>query len=124
MFEVSVTGKFHATHQLCMPDGAREPPHTHPWRVTVTLVGPRLDETGVLVDFAELEPRLRSVLADLAERNLNEHPAFAERSPSAENVAVHVAEMLDDGIWAACGVRIQSVEVEEAPGCIARYLPQ
>jgi len=120
-YEVSVSGVFAAAHQLRLAGGALEPLHGHNWRVVVTLRGPRLDEFGLLVDFTKLRPRLDAVLAELHECCLNDSPSFAQRNPSAENVARHVCTQMSAGLPNA--VRLASVEVEEAPGCVARFYP-
>lgn len=119
MFEVSVTSSFSAAHQLRLPDGSAEPLHRHNWRVTVIYAGSVLDEMGVLVDFEVLRARLDRLLATLNDQNLNTLPAFAERNPTAENVALHIAERLAVELPAAAVLKC--VEVEEAPGCVARY---
>ncbi|MFQ5807512.1 MAG: 6-pyruvoyl tetrahydropterin synthase family protein [Phycisphaerae bacterium] len=121
MFEVSVSGRFAAAHQLRLSGGTLEPLHTHDWRVTVTFAGSKLDGTGVLLDFAEIQPRVDELLATLHDRRLNDLPAFARRNPSAENVALHIAEQLGQGL--PTGVRLRCVEVEEEPGRVARYRP-
>jgi 6-pyruvoyltetrahydropterin/6-carboxytetrahydropterin synthase len=122
MFEVSVSGRFIAAHQLRLPNGALEPPHYHDWRVVVTFSGRSLDGNGMLLDFNQIKPRLDDLLAIMFDRNLNELPTFATRSPSAENVAKHIAEQL--GGLLPEGVRLSCVEVEETSGCVARYLPE
>ncbi|MEP0846946.1 MAG: 6-carboxytetrahydropterin synthase [Phycisphaerae bacterium] len=121
MFEVSVSAWFAAAHRLRLPDGSFEPLHGHNWRVAVTCAGPKLDPMGVLIDFTRLKPRLDDLLRELHDRCLNELPAFRERNPSAENVALHLAESLTPHLPA--GAVVRSVEVEEAPGCVARYFP-
>jgi 6-pyruvoyltetrahydropterin/6-carboxytetrahydropterin synthase len=121
VFEVSVTSSFSAAHQLRLSDGSAEPLHRHDWRVTVTCAGSALDEAGVLVDFEVLRARLDKLLATLNDQNLNTLPVFAERNATAENVALHIAERLVVELPAAAVLRC--VEVEEAPGCVARYYP-
>lgn len=121
MFEASVSGSFIAAHRLRLPSGALEPAHHHNWRVTVTFAGRELDQRGVLVDFGEIKSRLDGLLAILFDRNLNELPVFAGLSPSAENVAKHIAQQL--GGLLPDGVRLSQVEIEEAQGCVARYRP-
>ncbi len=121
MFEVSVAGRFAAAHQLRRADGTREPLHRHHWRVTVTVAGPSLDNQGVLLDFAKIQPRLDELLAALDGRDLNDLAPFAARIPSAENIALHVAEQIKLSL--PDGVRLCCAEVEEAPGCTARYRP-
>ena len=119
MFEVTVSSWFSAAHQLRLLDGSIEPLHGHNWHVRVTCAGHRLDALGVLVDFTKLKPALDAVLAEMHDRNLNNLHAFRDRNPSAENVAVVIHERLQP----VCppGVVLSCVEVEEAPGCVARY---
>jgi len=120
-YEISVEGWFAAAHQLRLASGALEPLHGHNWRVRVTFAGTRLDGMGVLVDFTRVQPQLREVLGSFHDRHLNDLPAFASLAPSAENVAAVIAGAL--GADLSEGVRVAHVEVEEAPGCTARYFP-
>lgn len=120
MFEVTVSGWFAAAHQLRLPDGSFEPLHGHNWKVAITFAGNQLDALGVLLDFVELRQRLAAATAALHDRNLNELPPFQHCNPSAENVAVYFAEVFRAP---AAGARLRVVEVEEAPGCVARFLP-
>lgn len=119
MFEVSVSGGFSAAHQLRLADGSLEPLHDHDWHVTATYAGPQLDPAGLLVDFEQVRRELERVLADLDQTNLNVHPALAAVNPSAEQVAVCIARKLME---ARSGALLHSVAVEEAPGCVARYV--
>lgn len=119
MFEVTVSGWFAAAHRLRLLDGTLEPQHGHNWNVRVTFSGPTLDRMGVLLDFTRLKPQLDVILAEMHDRNLNDLAAFREQNSSAENVAVLIAERLAD----AAGRKPACVEVEETPGCVARYRP-
>lgn len=121
MFEISIVETFTARHQLRDAAGALEPLHQHTWRVAVTVAGPRLDEQELLVDFSLLRHRLSAVLARLDDQNLNELAAFSGRNPSAEILARHVAERLVSEPLPTA--RLICVEVEEQPGCVARYRP-
>jgi 6-pyruvoyltetrahydropterin/6-carboxytetrahydropterin synthase len=120
MYEVSVTGRFRAGHQLCDANGPTEPLHEHDWQVIATWAGERLDAHGLLVDFTAVRGRLDDLLAGLDGRNLNELAAFAGRNPSAENVARHIAEGL---VEPSSTARLTCVAVEEEPGCVARCFP-
>ena len=51
MFEVSVEQTFAAGHALRNYKGKCENVHGHNYRVQVTVEGPELDATGLLVDF-------------------------------------------------------------------------
>ncbi len=121
MFELTVVGTFAAEHQLRLSDGSWETPHGHAWHVRVTVAGAELDEHGLLVDFHAVERALEAVLAPLAGQRLNGVEAFAGRNPTAEIVALHIADELQQVPLGP--VRLKAVEVEEAPGCWARYLP-
>lgn len=121
MYEVILTGSFAAAHQLRLLDESLEPLHGHNWHVRVVFAGPELDTMGVLVDFTVVRPKFLAVLAKLNDTFLNELPTFAERNPSAENVALHIAEEIQAiGEPAA---KLMAVEVEEEPGCFASYRP-
>jgi 6-pyruvoyltetrahydropterin/6-carboxytetrahydropterin synthase len=61
------------------------------------------------MDFHELERRVNRIIEPMHNRNLNELPPFKSANPSAENVAVHVAEKLD----LPKNVKLASVEVWE-----------
>ncbi len=121
MFEVTVSGWFAASHQLRMTDGSLEPLHGHNWKVAVTIAGPGLDEMEVLIDFTRLRRRLDELLATMHDRHLNDLEPFRSKNPSAERVAEFLA--LRMGSDHAEPLRLHSVEVEEAPGCTARFLP-
>lgn len=121
MFELSVTIRFTASHQLVAPGGATEPAHEHEWRVTATVAGSALDASGLLIDFGDLRRTLHEVVAPLAGRRLNDLPVLAGRSPSAENVAAHLAAELSRRVPA--NVRLACVEVEEEAGCVVRVRP-
>ena len=95
--------------------------HGHDWRVTVVLAGPRLDDEDLLLDFHALESSLKASLEPFAGRTMNGVPPFDRVHPTAERLAEHVGSVLEAGVPA--GARLVSVSVEEAPGCIARWIP-
>lgn len=121
MFEATVAATFAASHGLSLADGTREPLHTHAWSVRVTLRGPHLDCQELLVDFVALRERLRLVLAPLTGQDLGAAPELAGRNPTAEVVAQYIATQLAPLEWGSA--RLAEVEVEEEPGCFARYIP-
>jgi 6-pyruvoyltetrahydropterin/6-carboxytetrahydropterin synthase len=122
MFEVVVQDWFAAAHQLRFESGIVEPLHGHNWKVRVTFRGAKLDGSGLLLDFVALRQKLREMLQPWHDRFLNELAEFEGVSPSAENVAVQIAGgWLRDDRFADF---LYCVEVEEAPGCAARYYPR
>jgi 6-pyruvoyltetrahydropterin/6-carboxytetrahydropterin synthase len=116
-FQITTTRHFSAAHQLRLYDGSLEPLHGHNWKVKVTVSAPKLDEIGVVMDFHELERLLNKIVDPLHNRNLNDVPPFKSTNPSAENVAVHIAEQLD----LPQGVKLESVEVWETDENSAVY---
>lgn len=99
--------------------------HGHNWRVTLVACGERLDEDGLLVDFHALQGALAQVLRSLDNRDLNSIEPFVGVNPTAEQVARHVFEAVVERCRDRIpnGVRIESVEVTESPGCSAVYAP-
>lgn len=124
MYRVRVRGEFCAAHAIRV-GGRREPMHGHNWRVTLVACGERLDEDGLLVDFHALQGALAQVLASLDNRDLNSIEPFVGVNPTAEQVARHVFEAVEERCRDRIpnGVRIESVEVTESPGCSAVYAP-
>jgi len=116
-FHITTTRSFSAAHQLRLYDGSLEPVHGHNWKVKVTVVAPRLDAIGVVMDFHDLERRLDEIIAPMHNRHLNELPAFHSLNPSAENVAYHVARSLR----LPEAVKLDSVEVWETDENSAVY---
>jgi 6-pyruvoyltetrahydropterin/6-carboxytetrahydropterin synthase len=53
-----------------------------------------LDSHGVVVDIGELRQKLRLVLDGLDYRNLDEHPAFPNRSSTTERIAQYICQTL------------------------------
>lgn len=119
VYEISVEDEFCAAHALLIA-GAREAVHGHNWRVTLTVVGERLDDDGLLVDFHAVARVLNEVLGPLRNADLNRTPPFDAVNPSAEAVARHIA--VEVGCRLA-GVRVSGVRVTEAPGCAVTYRP-
>src|SRR5438105_11748697 len=108
-FQITTTRHFSAAHQLRLYDGSLEPLHGHNWKVKVTVSAAKLDEIGVVMDFHELERRVNRIVEPMHNRNLNDLAPFKSINPSAENVAVHIAQKLD----LPQGVKLESVEVWE-----------
>jgi 6-pyruvoyl-tetrahydropterin synthase len=66
--------------------------------VDATVRGERLGDDGILVDIGRLTGLLRSVVGELAYRNLDEEPAFARTNTTTEVLARHLADRLADEI--------------------------
>ncbi len=114
MFDIFIETHFSAGHHLRGYPGNCERPHGHNWSVKVTVRAAELDRLGMGMDFRTLKEAVKKVMDDLDHRNLNDHPAFKDKNPSSENIAVYVFDKLrvdlDSG---AC--RLHSVCVGETP---------
>jgi 6-pyruvoyltetrahydropterin/6-carboxytetrahydropterin synthase len=120
VFEVAYETTFCATHRLTDDGRPIEPLHGHDWRVEVVAGGEALDRTGVVVDFLHLKRVLDEVASRFHYKDLNEHPAFAGRSASTENVALYFFREVKKGLGTE-GRHVRRVRVWEAPGCSATY---
>lgn len=120
MYEIIVKGSFSATHRLQLKDGSWESIHGHDWRVSVCLAAEELDETGMVVDFAELRSELSDITAQLHHTDLNEHQWLENVNPTAEHVARLIfTRMARQPTW---GSKLRCVQLVEAPGCVVRYV--
>jgi 6-pyruvoyltetrahydropterin/6-carboxytetrahydropterin synthase len=120
LFEVAYETTFCATHVLTEGGRPIEPVHGHDWRVEVVAAGDTLDRIGVVVDFEHLKEAVTEVCRRLHYKDINAHPAFAGRSPSAEEVARYFFDEVRTGMGAE-GKSLRRVRVWEAPGCSATY---
>jgi len=111
MFEVSIEEVFPAGHALRNYHGKCENVHGHNYRVRVTAAGPALDDTGLLVDFAELKRMVRAVKERLDHQFLNDLPPFDEINPSAENIAKHFYDEIKPALFQLTEVKIWETDV-------------
>ena len=93
MFEVRVTADFAAAHFLKDYNGKCENLHGHNYKVYAHVRGNKLNEGGMLLDFAKLKSALRLVCKNLDHTNLNDFDYF-EQNPSAERIAKYIYEQI------------------------------
>src|SRR5208282_5000062 len=108
MFEVTIEESFAAGHALRNYHGRCENVHGHNYRCHVTIVGDRLDEIGLLVDFVALKKIVHAVLDRMDHQWLNDLPPFDAINPSAENMAKHIYDGVAGGLKDTPGVRVSS----------------
>lgn len=121
MFTIFLTTSFKASHQLTFSGGVgvTEPLHEHDWQVCAAVCAEHLNEDGLVMDFEELKRLVEGILQDFRGRPLETNPLFERRNASAENVARLLYEQLKPQLPDT--VRLDYVEVTEAPGCRARF---
>ncbi len=120
MFDVFTSTHFSSGHHLRNYPGNCEKPHGHNWKVEVTVRATELDALGMAVDFRVVKNAVKTVVDDLDHRDLNEHPAFKDRNPSSENIAVHIFASLKK-LLTADRYRPYSVTVRETDNCGVIY---
>ncbi len=123
MFEVTIEQSFAAGHALRNYHGKCENVHGHNYRCQVTLEGPDLDQTGLLMDFVALKRALQTVIDRLDHVWLNDFPPFDQINPSAENIAKYIYDEVNKEIAAGNGVRLGLVRLWETDTSSATYRP-
>ncbi len=112
MFTIFKDYSFAAAHRIRGHRGGCENTHGHNYRVRVHLAAERLDDLGMVIDFADLKALMGEVLAPFDHRVINEIPPFDERNTTAELLSEFVfreiARRLPDD-----RVRVVRVEVWE-----------
>jgi len=122
IFELSTDLTFSAAHRLLNYEGSCSRLHGHNWKVELTLRGKDLDRSGILIDFRRIRACLSEVIAELDHQYLNELPAFADLSPSAENLARWISDELR-GRFTELKNALYCVRVWENERSVASYYP-
>jgi 6-pyruvoyltetrahydropterin/6-carboxytetrahydropterin synthase len=123
MYELKITTQFSAAHRLENFYGKCEALHGHNWKVEVFLLGDRLDEAGLLMDFGRVKAKANEILNEIDHKFLNELPAFREQNPSSENLARYLFERLGE-VLNGDGVKVSKVSVWESDtSCASYFLP-
>jgi len=120
MFDVFIKTHFSAGHHLRNYPGNCERPHGHNWNVQVTVRALELDELGMGIDFRTLKGAVKQVLDGLDHCDLNEHPAFLERNPSSENLALYIYDQLKPALGTT-RYQLHSVTVGETESTGVTY---
>jgi 6-pyruvoyltetrahydropterin/6-carboxytetrahydropterin synthase len=121
-YRVTVTARFEAAHNLIDYAGGPEPLHGHSYKVEAVLESKDLQQYELAVDFGAARAALVAIAKEFDYRYINEHPAFAGRNTSAENLARYFAERLEtSGVlgW----TRVAEVTVWEGAKNRATYVP-
>lgn len=120
-YTLFVDMSFTAQHQLSFENGTQEPLHEHDWKVCAAVSSAQLDKDELVLDFEELKCMIESILSGFQGQRLESLPIFENRNVSAETVARTLHEQLAPKL--PCTVRLEFIEVTEAPDCRARYAP-
>ncbi|MDJ0635304.1 MAG: 6-carboxytetrahydropterin synthase [Xenococcaceae cyanobacterium MO_188.B29] len=128
--EASLTVKTHfsAAHRLALPHldlaentniygkCARPNGHGHNYHLEVSVIGEIDDRTGMIVDLVALQNVIDEYVVEPFDHTfLNKDiPYFAEVVPTAENIALHIAQLLTKPIQ-ELGVELDKVKLIESP---------
>lgn len=123
MIDIFIKDHFCGGHHLRNYPGNCEKPHGHNWQVEVCVRVKELDQLGMGIDFKVLKKKVDLVLDELDHRDLNEHPAFQDKNPSSEHIAMFIfsslaIELLHDRY------RLYSVTVRETDSSGVIYYGQ
>jgi 6-pyruvoyltetrahydropterin/6-carboxytetrahydropterin synthase len=121
MYELKIITEFSAAHNLRNFRGKCEALHGHNWKVEVVLSGKDLDDSGVVLDFAEVKAATGEIMSEIDHRYLNDLPFFMENNPSSENIARYIFHRLQEKMNND-RIRIRRVTAWESQDACASYL--
>ena len=111
MYELNVELSFSAAHCLVGHPGPCANLHGHNYRVVVVVGGERLNEQGMLIDFGDLKEMCARVVDPLDHTMLNELDDFAGKNPTAEALAQHIYQQVEECLSESEEDRVRLVEV-------------
>lgn len=123
MFEVSVESAFEAAHRIENYPGKCVRLHGHNWTVEAIVAGNELNELGILIDFKILKAELNKILDKLDHSYLNELEIFANKNPTAENLAKEIFKELSASEIFNGSAKLKAVKVHESPKSCVTYYP-
>ena len=122
MYRITVSARFEAAHNLLDYRGGPEPLHGHSYNVEIVVETTELQRYDLAIDFVSAKKALEAIAKEFDYKYINDHPAFAGRNTSAENLARYFAEKLEaSGSLGAS--RVAEVTVWEGPENRASYRP-
>jgi 6-pyruvoyltetrahydropterin/6-carboxytetrahydropterin synthase len=116
---------FAAAHAIRGHTRGCENLHGHNYRVRVHLQAERLDELGMVLDFADLKALMQEILGPFDHRVINDIPPFDRRNTTAELLSQYVFEEVERRLAEPEPerVRVVRVEVWENDSACAFYEP-
>ncbi len=95
--------------------------HGHNYRVRVHLKAARLDELGMVLDFADLKEMMQEIVGPFDHRVINDIPPFDQRNTTAELFSEYVFAEVTRRLAGQERVRVTRVEVWENDTACAVY---
>ena len=122
LYRVTVSARFEAAHNLIDYPGGPEPLHGHSYNIDIVLESEKLQQHDLAVDFVTARNALETIAKEFDYSYINQHPAFAGRNTSAENLARYFAERMETSGALGCA-RVAEVTVWEGPENRATWRP-
>lgn len=89
---------FAAAHRLHGYPGDCAKLHGHNWKIEVEIIGTKLNEIGMVIDFKQIKKHAKEVITELDHSYLNDHPYFTKTNPTAENIAQFIYQQIQTKI--------------------------
>lgn len=123
MYELTVRAEFEAAHIIKNYPGKCARLHGHNWIVEAQVIGDKLNELGILIDFKILKDELKKVLDEFDHQYLNELEIFSDKNPTAENLAKIIFEKFSaNKIFT--DAKLSAIKVYESPKSCVTYRPK
>jgi 6-pyruvoyltetrahydropterin/6-carboxytetrahydropterin synthase len=119
-FQVGVVAHFSARHHLVGDFGPSSAEHEHAYTVEASVQGWNLLADGTLFDITRLQDALKTAIAEVDGRDLNEVPHLAKPNPTAEVFARYFFEHLAAHLQGQ-GLTTLQARVWESPEAYASY---
>ena len=107
---------FDAAHKLVGYKGKCSQVHGHRWKVEVFVLGERLSNIGILMDFDVLKRELEKIVKKLDHSFLNDFKEIG--NPTTENISKYIFNNLK-GLWNS--VKLEKVRIWETPEAWCEY---
>ena len=120
MFTLCVKDSFAAAHRLIGYKGKCEELHGHNFTVEAFFAGNDLGDNGMLIEFQIIKGHLKGVIENLDHKYINDIPFFAERTSSAEHIAMYVYYEIEKRL-AGQQVSVKEIRVWESEKAWASY---
>ena len=122
MYELTVRADFEAAHYIKNYPGKCARLHGHNWIVEAEVVGDKLNELGILIDFKILKTELKKILEEFDHQYLNELEIFSDKNPTAENLAKIIFDKFTiNKIFT--DAKLSAIKIYESPKSCVRYSP-
>ena len=116
MYRLRVESTFDAAHKLVGYKGKCARLHGHTWKVEAFVVGERLNDKGILLDFSILEEKISKMIERFDHKFLNDFKEIG--NPTCANISKYIFENLKD---LPNNVKLEKVRVWEGQKSWCEY---